>query len=361
MEHTNAEQSIYSSWVSLIFISIYTVEMILKLIGLGIPKYFKSPWNTFDCLITLLGIVSVVLTELSIQSYYIMILRPLRLLRLFKVKKRFRDVFGTFIILLPRLNSAMIILVLVYYFFGIIGVESFSKYQLENCCKNTTVEPYYNYAENSSGIGYYYLNNFHNLPRAYVTLFELMVVNNWFIIMEGYASVTGDWSRIFFMSFYLFTMVVVTIIVAFILEAFLFRIQYKQRMNKDEELKVLSEIISMDKEEVFYLDSIYEKGGKTGFKDFAIDNLDQTGIEFVGTKKRTKEELQKMMYKDETIQWLGEAEREEELHALEFQQAILSDSTGSPDESLQVLHSNDEVVTIRRHLMTTPSNSGISS
>ena len=164
------------------------------------------------------------------------------------------------------------------------------------------------------------------------------------------------------MSFYLFTMVVVTIIVAFILEAFLFRIQYKQRMNKDEEIKVLSEIISLDREEVFYLDSIYEKGGKSGFKEFAIDDLDQTGIEFVGTKKRTKEELQKMMYKDETVEWLAEAKREEDLRALEFQQAILTDSTGSPDESLQVLHSNsDEVVTIRRHLMTQPSNSSLSA
>ena len=30
--------------------------------------------------------------------------------RLFKMKKRFRDVFGTFVILLPRLNSAVIVL-----------------------------------------------------------------------------------------------------------------------------------------------------------------------------------------------------------------------------------------------------------
>lgn len=36
-----------------------------------------------------------------------------------------------------------------------------------NCCKNTTVEPYYNdNAENGSGIGYYYLNNFESLPIA---------------------------------------------------------------------------------------------------------------------------------------------------------------------------------------------------
>merc|ERR1719350_1071795 len=213
--------------------------------------YLMSPWNTFDCMITLAGIVCVALTEFNIKSYYIMILRPLRLLRLFKVKKRFRDVFGTFVILLPRLNSALIILFLVYYFFGVIGVEIFSKYDLTNCCENTTVEAFYHVGVNDSGLGYYYLNNFHNLPRAYVTLFELMVVNNWHIIMEGYASVTGsDWSRIFFMSFYLFTMVVVTIIVAFILEAFLFRIEYKQKMSKDEELKVLSEEVSLNREDI---------------------------------------------------------------------------------------------------------------
>lgn len=32
---------------------------------------------------------------------------------------------------------------------------------------------------------YYYLNNFDDIFMAGVTLFELTVVNNWFIIMEG--------------------------------------------------------------------------------------------------------------------------------------------------------------------------------
>ncbi len=60
-------------------------------------------------------------------------------------------------------------------------------------------------------------------------------MNNWYVIMEGYAITTGtDWSRIFFMSFYVFTMIVITIIVAFILEAFLFRIQYKRFLSKTE-------------------------------------------------------------------------------------------------------------------------------
>jgi hypothetical protein len=82
---------------------------------------------------------------------------------------------------------------------------------------------------------YFYLNNFKSMQESGITLFELTVVNNWFVIMEGHAIASGnEWSRIFFMTFYVFTMIVMTIIVAFILEAFLFRIQYKQFLTKND-------------------------------------------------------------------------------------------------------------------------------
>lgn len=58
-----------------------------------------------------------------------------------------------------------------------------------------------------------------------------MVVNNWFILMEGFAYVTTEGSRLYFMSFYIMTMIFITIVVAFILEAFLFRIQYRVKMG----------------------------------------------------------------------------------------------------------------------------------
>ena len=59
------------------------------------------------------------------------------------MKRRFRDVFGVTIILLPRLISAIIVLYLIYYFFAIIGMECFGKLELINCCKNSTVEQFY--------------------------------------------------------------------------------------------------------------------------------------------------------------------------------------------------------------------------
>ena len=77
--------------------------------------------------------------------------------------------------------------------------------------------------------------------ESYVVLFELTVVNNWYVIMDGYAFYTREhnystheWTRAYFMIFYIFTMIVMTIIVAFILEAFLFRIQFTEFLNKQE-------------------------------------------------------------------------------------------------------------------------------
>lgn len=50
--------------------------------------------------------------------------------------------------------------------------------------------------------------------------------------MNGYATKVHAASRAYFVLFYLFTMVVLTIVVASVLEAFRFRIQYKKQTTK---------------------------------------------------------------------------------------------------------------------------------
>ena len=102
LENKSQPHQIYSPWVSYTFVGLYTVEVLLKQIGLGVRGYFRSYWNVFDFLVTALGIGSIVITALHIHFFYVItMIRLLRLLRLFRMKKRFRDVFGTADILLP--------------------------------------------------------------------------------------------------------------------------------------------------------------------------------------------------------------------------------------------------------------------
>merc|ERR1712137_1004476 len=44
----------------------------------------------------------------------------------------------------------------------------------------------------------YWANNFNDLASSLVTLFELLVVNNWFIILDGAAAATTGAAKIFF-------------------------------------------------------------------------------------------------------------------------------------------------------------------
>lgn len=226
------------------------------------------------------------------------------MLRLFKLKKRYRDIFGTLVLLSPLMWSTMIVMMVMYYFFAIIGMELFSEYNLRNCCVNTTVEDFFKYSVNgTTAIGYYYLNNFQDLLSSFVTLFELTVVNNWFIIMEAFASVTNQWSRIYFMLFYLFTMVVLTIVVASVLEAFRFRIQYKKQTSKRDEEQMLHEEVRV--EWTALRSMVQEARIMDGLQPhFAVGGA----THYVGRRPRNRDVLQRRMYMTEIEKWLIEAD-----------------------------------------------------
>eukprot|EP00095_Tigriopus_kingsejongensis_P005462 maker-scaffold865_size87005-snap-gene-0.16 protein:Tk05462 transcript:maker-scaffold865_size87005-snap-gene-0.16-mRNA-1 annotation:"two pore channel 1" len=349
---STSANNIYAPWVSYFFVALYTLEAVLKLVGIGFKNYFSSYWNIFDFAVTVLGILSLILEVLHIPLFYVVILRPLRLLTLFRMKKRFRDVFGTAVILYPRLTSAIIVLLLIYYFFGIIGMECFQDVNLKECCKNSSVEQYFSYVEGSNANVYFYLNNFQSLHISAITLFELTVVNNWYVIMEGYAIVTEvGLSRVFFMTFYIFTMIVMTIIVAFILEAFLFRIQYKQFFTKEDEKKTLRVEVLLTSEEIRRI--AIARGAE--IQDLAIPP--NSSFKFTGEKSRNKEQLQRLMYSDEMDQWLADAQRDESQSRGRLEAAILAESAANnyhahgDNEHIQIVQDEGSITTIHRHVL----------
>ncbi|EDO47517.1 predicted protein [Nematostella vectensis] len=289
----------------LTFFLVYGTEALLKIIGLGAKQYFRSGWNCFDFIVTVLGIIGAIgASAKSFSIAFIVCLRPLRLLLLFKLKQRYRDVLDTIWVLMPRMFRVALVILCLYYSYGIIGLECFSGLKLKNCCNGTSVDV--NYRES----GYYYLNNFDDLLHAFVTLFELTVVNNWFIIMEGVVNVTSDWSRIYFMSFFIITMVVMTIVVAFVLEAFLFRIQYRKRTTNEEVEMAIKTEINVSYEEIRALDPqlVEQEGVQEGetVRHYTTGSLTslrcvQEGetVTYRGKRHKTKMDFSIKMYSDE--------------------------------------------------------------
>ncbi|XP_078277857.1 two pore channel protein 1 isoform X2 [Rhinoraja longicauda] len=335
-------------WSYIVFLTIYGVEMLLKITGLGPSEYFTSGWNLFDFLVTIFAFVGIVVLAFDMEPFYfIVILRPLQLLRLFKIKRRYRDVLDTMFELLPRMASLGLTLMIFYYSFAIVGMEFFGDVLYPNCCNNSMVADSYRWINRTIGDrtviqGYYSLNNFNNILNSFVTLFELTVVNNWYIIMEGVVSQTSHWSRVYFMTFYIVTMVVLTIIVAFILDAFLFRMNYS-RKNKDEEDEngVVFET-EVDKAEI---DRLLEYNKQNGSSSSEISGLvklssrmannDQLKMVFIGRRLRTKSDLSIKMYEEEIQEWYEEHARINQTQPDQPLECILNSNTHLPSAELR--------------------------
>ena len=86
--------------------------------------------------------------------------------------------------------------------------------------------------------------NFNDFGNALVTLFVLMVVNNWFLIADMFANITGvTFAQFYFIAFYLLSVVLVlNIVVAFAIDMYcsmeeLYNERSKTRAQKEEDGK----------------------------------------------------------------------------------------------------------------------------
>ncbi|CAK8694814.1 unnamed protein product [Clavelina lepadiformis] len=213
------------------FLSIFILEILLKMFTLGPKEYFSFSrlWNWFDFLIIMSAFIATIV-EASLDELntfprevldFIMVLRCLRLVRIVGNVKRFQTILMTVLNIAPSLVTYGIVLLMIYYAFAIVAMECFgglisgTGYENTNC-GNPKLE-----GSEFIRVGYCN-NNFNDILHSLVTLVELTVVNQWHIITLGYVLVTSKAARIFFIFFHLIVVILImNIIVAFVLEAFI--------------------------------------------------------------------------------------------------------------------------------------------
>lgn len=123
-----------------------------------------------------------------------------------------KSIITTFVRILPASISLLTTLLALMYIFASLGVQLFGGLIYHGNLK-------------LSGSAFhqanYYANNFNDMASGMVLLFELLVVNNWHILMDGFVIVTNWNTHFFFIAFYVVgVLVMLNVVVAFILEAF---------------------------------------------------------------------------------------------------------------------------------------------
>ena len=148
----------------------------------------------------------------GLQSF-ITLFRIIRIFRLFRVLRSVRVELRVVNKLVPLFIRFLGVLFFFFYIFGVIGMELFAG-RMHYTIK--AVE------KSSYGLNRYYKNTFDDIYSTFMTLFELMVVNNWNIIMEGYVAATGsELSRLYFIVWFIVSVVVVMNVCAgFVIDAY---------------------------------------------------------------------------------------------------------------------------------------------
>ncbi|XP_030187740.1 two pore calcium channel protein 2 isoform X1 [Lynx canadensis] len=223
-----------------VFILYYVLELLLKAFALGLRRYLSYSSNVFDGLLTVVLLVLEISTlavyrfphpgwkpeMLGLLSLWDMarlvnMFIVFRFLRIIPSMKLMALVASTILDLIKNMRAFGGILVVVYYVFAILGINLFRGVVVAP--GNGSLAP-----DNSSApCGSfeqleYWANNFDDFAAALITLWNVMVVNNWQVFLDAYRRFSGPWSKMYFVLWWLVSSVIwVNLFLALILENFL--------------------------------------------------------------------------------------------------------------------------------------------
>lgn len=173
-----ADDSVAELWLNRfcdVSILIFVVEIVVKIVANG-RQFFRgedSGWNIFDLIVTVISSLSFFTgIEGLVGARAIRILRELRLLRVVSGSANMKRIFHALIYALPQISWTSLFFVLLYYIYGIIGVEMFGA----TCDK------------------------FETLHRSFLTLMQVMTFDDWAALTKEVME-NHPWAWIYFITY----------------------------------------------------------------------------------------------------------------------------------------------------------------
>uniref|UniRef100_A0A674E1H4 Voltage-dependent L-type calcium channel subunit alpha n=1 Tax=Salmo trutta TaxID=8032 RepID=A0A674E1H4_SALTR len=151
-----------------VLLSLFAIEMFMKMYALGLQQYFMSLFNRFDCFVVSTGILELILVRMDVMTVMgISVLRCIRLLRLLKVTKYWTSLSNLVVSLLNSTPSIACLLLLLFLFiviFSLLGMQVFGgKFNFPNAPKPRST--------------------FDSFPQALISVFQILTGEDWNSVM----------------------------------------------------------------------------------------------------------------------------------------------------------------------------------
>uniref|UniRef100_A0A3Q3WTC7 Voltage-dependent L-type calcium channel subunit alpha n=1 Tax=Mola mola TaxID=94237 RepID=A0A3Q3WTC7_MOLML len=151
-----------------LLLSMFALEMLMKMYALSFPSYFMSLFNRFDCFVVSTGIMELILVHMAVMSVMgISVLRCIRLLRLLKITRYWTSLSNLVASLLNSVRSIACLLLLLFLFiviFSLLGMQVFGgKFNFPDQTKPRST--------------------FDSFPQALITVFQILTGEDWNAVM----------------------------------------------------------------------------------------------------------------------------------------------------------------------------------
>jgi voltage-gated sodium channel len=177
-------------WILLIdrgILAVFVLEIALRLYVHRLA-FWRDPWSVFD-----FSVVAIALVPASGPFAVLRALRVLRVLRMLTIVPSMRRVVGALLSAIPGLSSIALVLLLVFYVFGVIATHLF---------------------------GALFPDWFGHLGRSLYTLFQVMTLESWSMGIARPVMEQAPWAWAFFITFILFaTFTMLNLFIAIIVNA----------------------------------------------------------------------------------------------------------------------------------------------
>uniref|UniRef100_M4AHE5 Two pore segment channel 2 n=1 Tax=Xiphophorus maculatus TaxID=8083 RepID=M4AHE5_XIPMA len=218
--------------INLCFILFYLSEMSVKIFAFGWRGYLSYRSNIFDGFLTVLLLILQIAIFITYRLPYSQepssrgvmslweMVRLVNMLIVFRFLRIIPDIK-----LMALVASTLLDLVKNLRAFAGILVVSIHRHISDTVCVRSSVFSMDNTTSNfSTACGTYeqlgyWPNNFDDFAAAIILLYDVMIVNNWQAFMEAYSRYTSEWSKVYFVCWWLTSSVMwVNLFVALILE-----------------------------------------------------------------------------------------------------------------------------------------------
>ncbi|XP_016525808.1 voltage-dependent T-type calcium channel subunit alpha-1I-like isoform X2 [Poecilia formosa] len=190
---------------NIVFTSMFSMEMVLKLTAFGSFNYLRNPYNVFDGIIVIISVCEIV----GQSDGGLSVLRTFRLLRVLKLVRFMPALRRQLVVLMKTMDNVAtfcMLLMLFIFIFSILGMHIFGcKFSLKTETGDTVPDR----------------KNFDSLLWAIVTVFQILTQEDWNAVLYNGMAATSPLAALYFVALMTFgNYVLFNLLVAILVEGF---------------------------------------------------------------------------------------------------------------------------------------------